>query len=109
VTDEMTVDAATLEAFARSSDRRRGDFDRVQTRADQTRVDRESFGKIPGIGARVYGAYDEHVRACEDGIASAAEAMAAIASGVRAAIVNVERADEAIQESLRGIGIRGVE
>jgi hypothetical protein len=107
--DEMKVDAAALEAFAKSSDRRRGDFDRVKTQADGTRVDRESFGKIPGIGARVYNAYDEHVRACEDGIASAAEAMAGIASGVRAVIVNTDRANEAVQESLRGIQIRGVE
>jgi hypothetical protein len=107
--DEMKVDAAALEAFAKSSDRRRGEFDRVKARADETRVDRESFGKIPGIGSRVYSAYDEHVRACEDGIASAAEAMAGIASGVRAVIVNTDQANEAVQESLRGIRIRGVE
>ena len=109
MSDEMVVDAAALEAFAQSSDRRRGEFDRVRDQADQTRVDRESFGKIPGIGARVYEAYDEHVRACEDGIASAATAMASIASGVRAVIINTGRANEAIQESLRGIEIRGVE
>jgi hypothetical protein len=105
---EMKIDAAALEAFAKSSDRRRDDFDKVRTQADQTRVDRESFGRIPGIGGRVYGAYDEHTRACEDGISSAAEAMAAIASGVRAVIVNTDTANEAIQESLRDIHIRGV-
>jgi hypothetical protein len=105
----MKVDAAALEAFAKSSDRRRGEFDRVKSKTDETRVDRESFGKIPGIGSRVYEAYDEHVRACEDGIASAAEAMAGIASGVRAVIVNTDRANEAVKESLRGIQIRGVE
>jgi hypothetical protein len=104
----MKIDAAELEAFAKTSDRRRGDFDRVKGRADQTRVDREAFGKIPGIGARVYSAYDEHTRACEDGIASAAEAMASIASGVRAVITNTANANEAIQESLGDIQIRGV-
>ncbi len=104
----MKIDAAALEAFAKSSDRRRGQYDQVKTQADQTRVDREAFGKIPGIGARVYSAYDEHTRACEDGIASAAEAMAAIASGVRAVITNTDNANEAVQESLNGVQIRGV-
>ena len=106
---EMKIDAAALEAFAKASDRRRHDFDQVRKQADQTRVDRESFGRIPGIGSRVYGAYDEHVRACEDGISSAGEAMAAIASGVRAVILNTENANEAVIESLRGIDIRGGE
>jgi hypothetical protein len=105
---EMKVDAAALEAFAKSSDRRRGEYDGVRTQADQTRVDRESFGRIPGIGSRVYSAYDEHVRACEEGISSAAEAMAAIASGVRAVILNTDKANEAIEESLGDIDIRGV-
>jgi hypothetical protein len=106
---EMQVDAGALETFARASDARRKEFDAVKSRAGQTRVGRESFGKIPGIGARVHSAYDEHVRSCEDGIASAAEAMAAIASGVRAVITNTDNANEAIEESLRGIQIRGVE
>jgi hypothetical protein len=105
---EMKIDAAALEAFAKASDRRRDEFDRVRTQAGQTRVDRESFGRIPGIGARVYGAYDEHVRACEDGISAAAEAMAAIASGVRSVIINTDHANEAIEESLRDIDIRRV-
>jgi hypothetical protein len=105
---EMKVDKAALEAFAKSSDRRRQDFDQVKTQANETRVDKESFGRIPGIASRVYGAYDEHVRACEEGISSAGEAMAAIASGVRAVIVNTDNANEAVQESLRGIDIRGV-
>jgi hypothetical protein len=48
------------------------------------------------------------VRACEDGISSAAEAMAAIASGVRSVIVNTDHANEAVQESLANIDIRGV-
>jgi hypothetical protein len=108
VAPEMKVDAAALEAFAKSSDRRRGEFDKIKAQADQTRVDREAFGKIPGIGSRVYSAYDEHTRACEDGIASAAEAMAAIASGVRAVITNTHNANEAIQESLHDVDIRGV-
>jgi hypothetical protein len=106
---EMKIDAEALEAFAKASDRRRQDFDQVKKHADQTRVDRESFGRIPGIGERVYDAYDEHVRACEEGISSAGEAMAAIASGVRAVILNTDKANEAIKESLRGIDIRGVE
>jgi hypothetical protein len=105
---EVKIDAAALEAFAKSSDQRRGDFDKVRTQADQARVDKESFGRIPGIASRVYGAYDEHVRACEEGISSAAEAMAAIASGVRSVIVNIDNANEAIQESLSDVHIQGV-
>jgi hypothetical protein len=105
---EMKIDAHALEAFAKSSDRRRADYDRVRTTADQTRVDKDSFGRIPGIANRVYSAYDEHVRSCEEGISSAAEAMGAIASGVRAVITNTDHANEAIEESLRGVDIRGV-
>jgi hypothetical protein len=106
---EMQVHYEALEMFARSSDDRRGEFDDVKRRADQTRVSRESFGRIPGIGDRVYGAYDEHVRACEDGMASAAEAMAAIASGVREVITSNRDANEASIESLNSIQIRGTE
>ena len=105
---EIKVDARVLEKFARTSDARRKDFDGVKKGADQVRVAEDSFGKIPGIGHRVYSAYDEHVKACEDGIASAAEAMAAIASGVRSVITNTDGANEAIEDSLAGIEIRGV-
>jgi hypothetical protein len=105
----MKIDTAELETFAKSSDRRRGDYDRIKAQAAQIRVDRDAFGKIPGIGARVYSAYDEHTRDCEDGIASAAEAMASIASGVRAVITNTDNANEAVNDSLRGVGIRGVQ
>src|SRR5262249_14187196 len=95
--------------FRQTRGRPGGGVDRVTSTATGARVGRESFGKIPGIGARVYKAYDEHVRACEDGIASAAEAMAAIASGVRAVITNTGNTNEAIKESLKNIEIRGVE
>ncbi|HEX6470250.1 MAG TPA: hypothetical protein VF069_14225 [Streptosporangiaceae bacterium] len=106
---EMKIDPHALEAFAKSSDRRREEYDRVRATADQTRVDKDSFGQIPGIAARVYSAYDEHVRGCEEGISSAAEAMGAIASGVRSVITNTDHANEAVQDSLRGIKIRGVD
>ena len=111
---EFEVDVRALEAFAQTSDRRRASFGDERASIDAIRLDGEAFGRIPGIGPRIHAAYSEHVQACADGVASAAEAMAAIASGVRAVALNYELADGDATESLAtinrqldGVTIRG--
>jgi citrate synthase len=112
--DHLDVDPAALEAFAKTSDGRRRSFDQLRRQVDQAHVASDSFGRIPGIGHRIYQAYDQHVRECADGVSSAAEAMAAIASGVRGTVATYRKADSttedatrAVQNSMGDISIRG--
>lgn len=112
---DLYVEPEALGAFAKTSDHRRSDFDAAHGEAERIKVGRDSFGKIPGIGSRVYHAYDEHRRSCADGIASAAEAMASIAAGVRAVMLNYTGAEGAItddvgtvRQTMGDIDIRGV-
>jgi hypothetical protein len=114
VTD-FEVDPPVLETFAGTSDGRRSSFDTEHQNIQNAHVAKESFGRIPGIGERIYQAYDQHVQACADGIASAAEAMAAIASGVRAVVANYKGSDDTaahnldtVHHQLDGVTIRGV-
>lgn len=112
---DLYVEPQALGTFAKTSDHRRTDFDTAHTTAGQIKVGADSFGKIPGIGHRVHTAYDEHQQSCADGIASAAEAMAAISAGVRAVELNYTGAEGAItddvntvKQTMGDINIRGV-
>jgi hypothetical protein len=115
MSDHLLVEPAALEAFAKTSDERRHSFDRLRTQVDQAHVSSDSFGRIPGIGERVYQAYDEHVQGCADGVSSAAEAMAAIASAMRATVNTYRKAESTNEDAARtiesgmgDISIRGV-
>jgi hypothetical protein len=99
VTD-LYVEPEALGIFARTSDHRRTDFDQARRRAEQIEIGRDSFGRIPGIGSRVYNAYKEHLHGCMEGIASAAEAMAAVAAGVRSVMLNYTGAEGAITDDV---------
>jgi hypothetical protein len=103
--DSFQVDPEALEAFAKTSDDRQKAFDDLLTAMTIARVEEDAFGRIPGIGARIYAAYDEHVQACEEGVASAAEAMALISSGVRGTALNyllTEEEHRAALDDLKG-------
>lgn len=115
MSEEIHIEPDVLEDFARSSDRRCGQYGQVRQQITQVRVGRESFGKIPWISSKVYNAYDEHVSGCEDGLNSAYAAMSAIAGGVRKVISSYEKSEEAskddshvIERALKNTDIRGV-
>jgi hypothetical protein len=115
VGDHLLVETAALEAYAKTSDARRHSFDRLRTQVDQAHVSSDSFGRIPGIGERVYQAYDRHAQRCADGVSSAAEAMAAIASAMRATVSTyhksestTEDAARAVESGMSDIRIRGI-
>jgi 2-keto-3-deoxy-6-phosphogluconate aldolase len=112
---DLYVEGQALGVFAKTSDHRRTDFDHAHTKANQIKVGRDSFGRIPGIGSKVHNAYNEHQQACSEGIGSAAEAMAAIAAGVRAVMLNYAGAEGAIsddvntvKQTMGDVTIRGV-
>jgi hypothetical protein len=115
VGDHLLVETTALEAYAKTSDDRRHSFDRLRTQVDQAHVSSDSFGLIPGIGPRIYQAYNDHVQQCADGVSSAAEAMAAIASAMRATVSTYRKSENANEDAARtvesGIGdisIRGI-
>jgi hypothetical protein len=109
------VDPPAMEAFAGTCDARAAAFDEVRTNMEAAHVPRESFGRIPGIGERISRAYEQHVQACTEGIASATEAMTAVAGGVRAVAANYHGVDSASRDGLAAlhrqiddVAIRGV-
>lgn len=113
--DHLLVEPEKLEAFAKTSDERRHAFDRLRTQVDEAHVSDDSFGRIPGIGERVYQSYDRHVQKCADGVSSAAEAMAAIASAMRDTVNTYRKAESTnedaartVQSGLGDVHIRGV-
>jgi hypothetical protein len=112
---DFHIEPQALERFAASSMNRHHDFGDLRTRMDRVHVPREGFGYIPGIGDRVYEAYDEFVRGCAESVASAAESMAEIAAAVRGVVTAYVTSDQARHDSARSIGndlrdvdIRGV-
>jgi hypothetical protein len=112
---EFNVDPDALEHFATASMNRRHDVDDLRTRIQGVHVPRDSFGYIPGIGGRVYMAYDEFAHGCTDSLSSAAETLASIASAVRGVVTAYVTSDEAARDSaaviesdLSSVDIRGM-
>jgi hypothetical protein len=101
------VEPPALERFAASSVDRQGDLADLRGRMQEVHVPRDSFGHIPGIGGRVYDAYDEFVSGCADSVASAAETMASIASAVRGVVHAYLTSDHAAEDSMNAVeGVR---
>jgi hypothetical protein len=112
---DFKVEPPALEQFAGTSMNRRHDFDDLRNRIQGVEVPRDAFGYVPGIGGRVYDAYEEFVHGCTDSIASAAESMASIAAAVRGVISayttsdhKAEASQTVIQSDLSGVNIRGI-
>jgi hypothetical protein len=112
---EFSVEPQALEQFAASSMNRQHDFGDLRARMNSVHVPREGFGYVPGIGNRVYEAYDQFVEGCADSISSAAESMAEIAAAVRGVVTAYVISDQAAHDSqqtidndLRDVNIRGV-
>jgi 2-keto-3-deoxy-6-phosphogluconate aldolase len=112
---DLYFETHALGAFAKTSEHRKTDFDQALTRANQIKVGAGSFGHIPGIGPRVHNAYNDHQQSCTEGIGSAAEAMSAIAAGVREVMLNYTGAEGSITDDVKtvkktmgDIDIRGV-
>ncbi|HEX6499539.1 MAG TPA: type VII secretion target [Micromonosporaceae bacterium] len=97
------VEPQALERFAATSDARGDAFGNVRAAMAAAEVPGDSFGRIPGIGARIFQAYQQHVHACTEGIASAAEAMTAIAEGVRGMAANYHDADSASNDNMTAL------
>jgi hypothetical protein len=94
------VDPPRLEAFARTSEDRTTAYTTVRATMHDIRLGRDAFGHIPFLGNSIYQAYDEHVEACEEAVTSAATAMAAIASGIRAVVAAYQDGDARVGEDL---------
>ncbi len=92
------VHTPALAAFAATSDQRQQEFGQCLSRAGQLTVSQDAFGHIPGIGARVFHAYQNHVQQCQLGIGSAAEAMASVSNGTRATILGYRAADTSAED-----------
>jgi hypothetical protein len=99
----VDVDPPALERFASWSDGRYQSLADLRGRMQEVHVPQDSFGHVPGIGARVYHAYDDFVGGCAESVASAADLMDAIATAVRSVVHNYRSTDEAAADSIRAI------
>jgi hypothetical protein len=112
---DFMVDPPALENFADTSVRRGQAFDALRDQMRAMELPRDAFGYIPGVGGRVYDAYDEFTHNIADSLASCAETMTSISSVVRGAVLAYEGADDApaetysvIESELGNADIRGV-
>ncbi len=112
---DFLVDPPALETFAASSVNRGQAFDGLRDQMRGMELARNAFGYIPGIGGRIYDAYDEFTRNVADSLASCAETMMSISSAVRSVVLAYQSADDAPAETYTIIGselgnadIRGV-
>jgi hypothetical protein len=95
MSEHLQAEAACLERFAgRSSDRER-DFTALRAQLDAVHLDRGAFGHIPGIGDRIYHAYQQLVDDCETATTSMASAMGWLALGVRGTAQAYRGSDQA--------------
>ena len=83
MSDHVRVEGPALERFASRSSDRESEFVALRGRMDAVHLDRDAFGHIPGIGAKIYGAYQEFVDGCASTTTSMADAMGWLALGVR--------------------------
>ena len=83
MSDHVQVDTPSLERFAGRSSDREQDFTSLRGQMDAVHLDRGAFGYIPGIGDKIYNAYQEFVEGCESATTSMVSAMGWLALGVR--------------------------
>ena len=83
MTDHVHVEGPALERFAGRSADREQDFTTLRGQMDAVHLDRGAFGYIPGIGEKIYSAYQEFVEGCESSTTSMASAMGWLALGTR--------------------------
>lgn len=93
MSDEVKIDAPALERYAAGSSARQQDLTGLRARMDGAHLQRGAFGYIPGIGDRVYGAYQEFVDGCETATQFMANMMGSIATGVRNTAKDAEATD----------------
>ncbi|NJC85775.1 hypothetical protein [Planosporangium mesophilum] len=112
---EFYIEPHAVEGFAASTMSRQQEYGNLRSRMDGVHVPRDAFGYVPGIGGRIYEAYDEFVTGCADSISSASEALAEIAATVRGVVVAYTTSDQAardshtaVEQGLSGVDIRGV-
>jgi hypothetical protein len=108
----FTVDPPQLETFAGTSDGRADDLSSIRESMSDIRVSSDGFGHIPFLGSEVYDAYNDHVSACEDAVTAASGGMSAVASGIRAVVLEYLEGEAAIgadaaalNEALDGVRI----
>jgi hypothetical protein len=95
---DFMVDPPALETFADTSVSRGQAFDGLRDQVRGMELPRDAFGYVPGVGGRVYDAYDEFTRNVADSLTSCAETMMSISSAVRGVVLAYESADDAPRE-----------
>ena len=104
MSDHVQVDAPSLERFAGRSSDREQQFSSLRGEMGAVHLDRGAFGYIPGIGEKVYSAYQEFVDGCESATTSMASAMGWLARGVRGTAQAYTASDQAAADRVTQAG-----
>jgi hypothetical protein len=104
MSDHVQADVASLERFAGGSSDREQEFVSLRGQMDAVHLDRGAFGYIPGIGDRVYCAYQEFVDGCESATTSLASAMGWLSLGVRGTAQAYRAGDQAAADRVTQAG-----
>jgi hypothetical protein len=104
MSDHVQVDLAALERFAGRSADREQEFAALSSQMEAVHLPRGAFGYIPGIGDKIFGAYQEFVDGCESSTTSMASAMDWLALGVRGTAHAYGASDQAAADRVTQAG-----
>jgi uncharacterized protein YukE len=104
MSDHVRVEAPALEQFASRSSDREEEFVALRGQMDAVHLDRGAFGYIPGIGSKIYSAYQEFVDGCESTTTSMATAMGWLAIGVRGTAQAYQASDQGAADRVTQAG-----
>ncbi|HWS33387.1 MAG TPA: hypothetical protein VN408_11665 [Actinoplanes sp.] len=95
-----------MEDFSDRTVARRDRLDLIRTQLKATRVPRDAFGYIPGVGGKVHDAYEEFVAGCGTATEMASETVLSLAQAVHQAAQALLQTDQFNAEDISTGGQR---
>lgn len=103
---DLTADPPAMEEFSDRTVARRDRLNLVRTQLNRTRVPRDAFGNIPGVGGKVHDAYEDFIAGCVTATEMAAETVLDLAQSVHQAAQALIRTDQFNAEDITTGGQR---
>ncbi|WP_433795912.1 hypothetical protein [Actinoplanes sp. CA-252034] len=91
---DVRADLPAIEAFADRTIVRRDHLDQIRSQLNSTRLPRDAFGYVPGIGGKVHDAYEEFVAQCAEATEMASEIELALGRRIHKAVDLIAQTDQ---------------
>ncbi|MEU8662852.1 hypothetical protein [Actinoplanes philippinensis] len=96
----MRADLPAIEAFGDRTIARRDHLDQVRNQLNSTRLPRDAFGYVPGVGGKVHDAYEDFVTQCAEATEMASEVVLALGRRIHTAVDLIAQTDQFSAEEL---------